>query len=90
MSYVQTAGGFEVDFLAQPPRGAPALVQACAAVSEATTRTRELRALEEAMGELGIATATVVTPADEETVTVRGGRVRVVPAWRWLLEGGAG
>jgi hypothetical protein len=34
--------------------------------------------------------AALVTLYDEEIVRLRSGTVRVVPAWRWLLEGGEG
>lgn len=39
------------------------------------------------MAELGVGEATLVTLYDEETVRSPAGTVRVVPAWRWLLEG---
>ena len=31
--------------------------------------------------------ATIVTLREEETITIGRRKVRVVPAWRWLLEG---
>jgi predicted AAA+ superfamily ATPase len=48
VSYVRTASGREVDFLARDPAGGEALVQVCADPSDAGTRERALRALEEA------------------------------------------
>lgn len=54
----------------------------------ADAQERELRALEAAMAEHELGTALVVTLLEEDTVELPGGPVRVVPAWRWLLEEG--
>lgn len=48
IGYVRTGQGFEVDFLARGIGGAEELIQVCADVSDAATRTRELRALDDA------------------------------------------
>ncbi|MCB9683194.1 MAG: ATP-binding protein [Alphaproteobacteria bacterium] len=86
LGYVDTEAGFEVDFCGRQADGTPHLVQVCAQLSDEDTRRRELRALEAAMAELGIAAATLVTLREEEVVRLPTGTVRVVPAWRWLLE----
>jgi hypothetical protein len=88
-AYVRTKGGLEVDFLATPPAGRPALIQVCADVSDAGTREREFRALASAMAEhkrlpalLLTASSTGLSHAQREApkgVTVR-------PAWEWMLE----
>lgn len=85
-SWYRTAAGNEVDLLARDVEGNRALVQVAAELSRPETRRRELRALEEAMGETGLDRGTVVTLDDEETVQTAVGVVRIVPAWRWLLE----
>lgn len=86
VAWHRTAGGHEVDFVVQ--QGARLqLVQVCVDPAEPGTRERELRALEEAMGELGVRESTMVTGLHEETVRTAEGVVRMVPAWRWLLEG---
>ena len=86
LSYLNTASGYEVDFLARDPRGEKALIQVSADLSDPGTRRRELRALEEAMAEQGIDRATVITLHEESSVDLGGRSVRLVPAWRWLLE----
>lgn len=48
VSYVRTAGGFEVDFLARSQAGDLELIQVCADAGDAVTAARELRALTEA------------------------------------------
>jgi predicted AAA+ superfamily ATPase len=85
--YHLTASGREVDFVIGDRAGDELhLVQACASLGNEATREREITALEEAIGETPAESATVVTLAEEAEVRVAGKRVRVVPAWRWLLE----
>jgi hypothetical protein len=89
-AYVRTRDGFEVDFLSTPLTGRPALIQVCADVSDAATRSREFRALDSAMKEhrrlpalLLTASSTGLSQAQSEAP--RGVTVR--PAWEWMLEG---
>lgn len=85
IAWVRTRGGFEVDFAIQT--GAQtSLVQVCTDPTDPTTRSRELRGLGEAMAELDVDEATIVTRLHEEEIAVPAGTVRMVPAWRWLLE----
>ncbi len=50
------------------------------------TRKRELKSLREAMGETGLKEGTIVTHEDEDEIRESGYAIRVVPAWRYLLE----
>jgi predicted AAA+ superfamily ATPase len=88
ISYYTTAAGREVDFVVgDPDEGSvKQLIQVCASIKEPGTREREVRALAEAMGELGLTESVVVTLHDEETVETDCGTVRIVPAWRWVLQ----
>jgi predicted AAA+ superfamily ATPase len=45
VSYLRTASGYEVDFVAFSPDGAVLLIQACADLSDSATHAREVRAL---------------------------------------------
>lgn len=65
------------------------LVQVSVDLSNPKTRKRELSALEAAMRKYGIGESTIVTMDAEETVKTEAGVVRVVPAWKWLLDEGA-
>lgn len=85
LGYHQTATQREVDFVCER-EGRIELVQSCAEMSDAKTRDREVSALTEAMQETAVETGTIVTLDEEGTVDVEGGRIRVVPAWRWLVE----
>lgn len=86
VSYLQTKRGFEVDFYARKRGEDPEIIQVCADLSDSGTRERELRALSEALGEQRLREATIVTLNDEETISLGARTVRVVPAWRWILE----
>jgi len=86
VAYVHTGGGHEVDFLAQHTSGHRLLLQVAAEMGSEATRRRELRALEAAMEEEGLDRGIVVTLREEENLETGSGPVRVVPAWRWLLE----
>lgn len=85
--YVKTRSGFEVDFAARRRGlGGERLVQVSADVSDPATRARELRALNEAMSERGLDDALLLTLGETDSLAVAAGTVRVLPAWRWLLE----
>lgn len=86
LAYVTTRSGYEVDFLAEDLRGTRELVQVCADLESPATRQREIRALEEGMRESLCERATLVTLREEGSVGIGGHTVRIVPAWRWLLE----
>jgi len=88
LGYVTTRSGYEVDFLAEDSGGSRELVQVCADLEAPSTRQRELRALEEGMKETACEKATVITMREEGSAEVGGRTVRIVPAWRWLLEPG--
>ncbi len=90
LAYVQTAGGYEVDFLVELPDGSRELMQVTADLTAAKTRRRELRALGEAMEEHEVNAATVITMGEAEALEIGGRPVAVVPAWRWLLESSQG
>jgi predicted AAA+ superfamily ATPase len=82
-----TKRGHEVDFVlgsVDEPYVAE-LVQVCASLDSPQTRARELRGLEEAMTELEVDRATIVTLREAESLTTAAGTVDVVPAWRWFL-----
>ena len=83
--YTKTKNGLEVDFIALLPDRSRLLVQVCETIAEPQTRKREVAALSEAMGELGITAGTIVTRSQEEKIKVRQGHIEVLPAWRFLL-----
>lgn len=82
--YYKTNTGKEVDFLARLRKG-PVLVQVSETIADGRTRKREIRALAEAMQELGIEHGTIVTRNRTETIETSPGVIEVLPAWRFLL-----
>ncbi|MCH9277002.1 ATP-binding protein [Bifidobacterium amazonense] len=64
------------------------LIQVCLNMDDDKTRRREVGALQAAMRRFSLKTGTVVTLDREETITVPEGTIGVVPAWKWLLNGG--
>ena len=62
------------------------LIQVSVDIESEKTRKRELRALEAGMAKYGIGESVLVTMDTEETVDVESGVIRVVPAWKWLLD----
>jgi predicted AAA+ superfamily ATPase len=84
--YYKTRSGREVDFIVQRPDRSRRLVQVCESLAIPQVRKREIAALAEAMAELKLASGTLVTRNEEESIRVEAGTVAVVPAWRFLLD----
>ncbi len=87
-AFVVTRSGWEVDLVATQAGRRPLLVQVCADLSTESTRAREVRALGEAMEELSVEDAVVVTLLDRGELRVGSRTVPVMPAWWWFLEEG--
>ena len=86
--YYRAKSGREVDFVVPAGSGAKSkveLIQVCDSISAPATREREIRALSDAMNELKVKTATIVTRAEESTAPTPAGAISIQPAWRWLL-----
>lgn len=62
------------------------LVQSTWSLADPETRTREMRSLEEALAARMGNRAVLITAYEEDKWRLGGHEVRVVPAWRWLLE----
>ena len=87
--YYRTRSGKEVDFIVLSPERKRSLVQVCESLADAQVKKRELAALEEAMLELKLNTASIVTRSDDGGITLGAGKVAIVPAWRFLLGAGS-
>lgn len=85
LHYYVTSQGWEVDFIAQAPTGALFLIQVSLSLKEVETRKREVRALQQAMQELSLKEATLITFEEEEEIVLPEGRIDVVPLWKYLL-----
>ena len=85
VTYVRTAGGFEVDFLAREPAGRQWLIQVCADASEPETAKRELRALAEAGERFPQAEQVLMTLTRDGAPPEAPRAVTVQPAYEWML-----
>ena len=84
--YYKTRKNYEIDFVVSDSDPA-FLVQACYDISNQETRHRELRALEEAMDELKIKQAFLVNQNEASEYQVsKNVNIKIVPAWRFLME----
>ena len=83
--YCKTKGGLEVDFLAQLQDRSRMLVQVCESMADPRTKKREIAALSEAMAEYSLKSGTIVTRNEEDQIKVGAGEIKVVPAWRFLI-----
>ncbi|OZG59925.1 ATPase (AAA+ superfamily) [Bifidobacterium lemurum] len=89
--FVEDGGSrHEVDFVVGDAMlmDAYRLVQVSVDMADAKTRSRELSALDSAMRRYGISESTVVTMDEESDEHVSSGTIHIVPAWKWLLDGG--
>jgi predicted AAA+ superfamily ATPase len=89
IEYYRTRGGHEVDFLATDDLSRRYLIQVAVDLSRPDTRQREVRALAEAMDELHLPQAFLLTLDDDEDLDLGGKQVAIRPAWWWALTSGS-
>ena len=85
VTYVRTAEGHEVDFLARTPEGAIHLIQVCADAADPDTANRELRALREAGRRWPKAKRWLLTLTQDSGPSEIPKGITVCPAYRWML-----
>lgn len=83
--YYRTKSGKEVDFIVLSRERKRSLVQVCESLADAQVKKREFAALEEAMLELKLTSACIVTRSEAAEVTLGAGKVKILPAWQFLL-----
>ena len=84
--YYLNGKGREIDFLVQSSADAVRLYQVCYTMSDNSTKKRELESLEDAMNELTVSQATIITANERETIATLNGIIKIVPFWEWALE----
>jgi len=85
VTYVRTAEGWEVDFLARTPDGAVELIQVCADASDPAVAERELRALAGAGARFPGAGQRLLTLTRDGAPREQPAGVIVQPAYAWML-----
>jgi predicted AAA+ superfamily ATPase len=85
VTYVRSASGTEVDFLARSGDGRETLIQVCTSIESEETRARELRALDDAAATWPAARRLILTLEHRVPFPVTTG-VEVMAAWQWMLQ----
>ena len=81
--YYTTPTGYEVDFYLP---GSGQLVQVAQSMDNLTTREREIRALADAMGALGLTSGLILSDSNGEAITRDGFSITIRSLAEWLLE----
>jgi uncharacterized protein len=82
--YLASRGGYEVDFYL-PESGE--LIQVAHSMDQPATREREVRALADAMQDIGADRGVILTDSSAESILVDTGVIEVRSVATWLLEG---
>jgi uncharacterized protein len=86
IAYFQTPTKNEVDFLIKKGKKVEQLIQVCYDLSNFQTKDREIRSLIQASKEFNSNDLLIITNSQEEELKVEGKKIKIVPAWKWLLE----
>ena len=86
VTYVRTAEGYEVDFLARSDTGEADLIQVCADLSENATFVREFRALDAAGRQFPRMRKRLLTLTRCDIPEEAPEGIEVQPAYEWFLE----
>jgi hypothetical protein len=83
--YYKTNSGKEVDFLVINSQGEIQLIQVSVSLMNPDTKKRETVAIIEAMDELSLDTATIITIENDEKIDSDTGSIYCISLWKWLL-----
>jgi predicted AAA+ superfamily ATPase len=83
--YYMTEQNWEIDFLLQTAEGQLHLYQVSVSLKDTTTYEREVRALTQAMKELGLKNGIIITMEEEQELSTPEGIIFVMPIWKFLL-----
>ncbi|MBE0525135.1 MAG: ATP-binding protein [Methanosarcinales archaeon] len=75
-----------MDFLIKEGLKASQLIQVCFDVSDAETKSREIRGMVEGLNYFDLSKGTIITSDYFHEEIVDGKMLRYVPLWYWLLE----
>jgi len=83
--YYKTGNGLEVDFACCTGGKITQLIQVVHTLGDEGTRNRELRSLIKALEETGLERGEIITYEDEEELSLDGKIIRLIPAFKYLL-----
>ncbi|MCK5081147.1 MAG: ATP-binding protein, partial [Candidatus Moranbacteria bacterium] len=84
--YYVTKNNLEVDFLVREKNKNKCLIQVCWSLEDEKTKKREMRALTEAMKELKLREAFIITKDEEDKIETEGRKIIILPAWKWIFK----
>ena len=84
--YYRTKNNLEVDFLVKKKQKVELLIQVCLTLKDFKTRDREIEALVKAMRELKLRWGIIITEDEEDEIKIDSKKIKVIPAYQWLLE----
>jgi predicted AAA+ superfamily ATPase len=85
VNYYRTRNGKEIDFIWLDGRKKIYLVQVCLSLADPLTKKREITSLTQAMEELDLKEATIVTLDEDQQIEIDGISIRIMPAWKYLI-----
>ena len=83
--YYRTSKGKEIDFVWLDSKKKQHLVQVCLTLADPMTEKREMTSLIQAMDELSLTEATMVTLDEDRQIEKDGKNIRIIPAWKYLV-----
>ena len=87
INYLKTRDNKEVDFIISEGKKINSLIQVCNNLSDPKTRERELKALIDALDDFKLNIGIIITSKDDyKEENINGKVIKIIPAWRWLLE----
>lgn len=76
----------ECDFVVRRGLKIIEAIQVSQSLADPKTAEREIEGLLEAMEKFKLKTGLIITESQEEERKINGKRIKIVPAWKWLLE----
>jgi hypothetical protein len=83
--YYRTSKGNEIDFIWLDGQKEKHLVQVCLSLADPLTKKREMTSLIQAMDELSLTEATIVTLDEDQQIEKDGKNIRIIPAYKYLI-----
>lgn len=83
--YYKTRNDREIDFVRKEGYKVVELIQVSYDMTDPKVEEREVKALVEASGELGVDNLTIITWDDRRVVNKAGLSIKFVPLWEWML-----
>lgn len=84
--YYRTQKATETDFVWFDDQGNKHLVQACFSLRDPLTKKREVSALLQAMDELDLKAAVIVTLEEEDAIEKDDRKINIIPIWKYLVQ----